>query len=109
MSFMSRLVDFAELRALSRLAFPIVFIQVGMMFMGVVDTIMVGHLSPQIRKVEGTLARIAPKKGTLKEMMDQVERWLITEALREHDNNKTRTAVTLGITREGLHKKLSRW
>jgi transcriptional regulator with PAS, ATPase and Fis domain len=69
----------------------------------------VSDLSPQIRKVEGTLSRIAPKKGTLKEMMDQVERWLITEALRDNDNNKTRTAQILGITREGLHKKLSKW
>jgi len=69
----------------------------------------VADLSPQIRKVEGTLARIAPKKGTLKEMMEQVERWLITEALRENDNNKTRTAQVLGITRERLHKKLSKW
>jgi transcriptional regulator with PAS, ATPase and Fis domain len=67
------------------------------------------HLSPQIRKVEGTLARIAPKKGTLKDMMDQVERWLLSEALRDHQNNKTRTAETLGITREGLHKKLSKF
>ena len=48
----------------------------------------------------------APTKGTLKEMMDQVERWLLIEALREHDNNKTTAAKTLGITREGLHKKL---
>ncbi|MBT8493786.1 MAG: sigma 54-interacting transcriptional regulator [Deltaproteobacteria bacterium] len=69
----------------------------------------VGNLSPQLRKVEGTLARIAPKKGTLKEMMEQVERWLLAEALRDHDNNKTRTAQTLGITREGLHKKLSKF
>ena len=69
----------------------------------------VGELSPQIRKVEGTLSRIAPKKGTLREMMEQVERWLITEALRDNDNNKTRTAQILGITREGLHKKLSKW
>jgi Nif-specific regulatory protein len=69
----------------------------------------VGDLSPRLRKVEGTLARIAPKKGTLKEMMEQVERWLLAEALREHDNNKTRTAQTLGITREGLHKKLAKF
>lgn len=68
----------------------------------------VGDLSPRIRKVEGTLARIAPKKGTLKEMVEEVERWLLTEALREHDGNKTRTAQTLGITREGLHKKLAK-
>jgi MATE family multidrug resistance protein len=35
----------SSLRALLRLALPIVAVQVGMMFMGVVDTIMVGHLS----------------------------------------------------------------
>jgi Nif-specific regulatory protein len=69
----------------------------------------VSGLSPQIRKIEGTLARIAPKKGTLKQMMVQVERWLLAEALREHDGNKTRTAQSLGITREGLHKKLSKF
>jgi Nif-specific regulatory protein len=67
------------------------------------------QLSPQIRKIEGTMQRIAPKKGTLKEMVDQVERWLLAEALREHGGNKTRTADALGITREGLHKKLSKF
>jgi Nif-specific regulatory protein len=66
-------------------------------------------LSPRLRKIEGTVTRIAPQKGTLKEMMEQVERWLLTEALREHGGNKTRTAVTLGITREGLHKKLAKF
>jgi transcriptional regulator with GAF, ATPase, and Fis domain len=66
-------------------------------------------LSPRLRKVEGTITRIAPKQGTLKEMMEQVERWLITEALRDHGNNKTKTAQTLGITREGLHKKLAKF
>jgi len=66
-------------------------------------------LSPRLRKIEGTVTRIAPQKGTLREMMDQVERWLITEALRDHGGNKTKTAVTLGITREGLHKKLAKF
>ena len=63
-------------------------------------------LSPRIRQVEGLVDRIKPTKGTLKETMDQIERWLLIEALREHDNNKTAAAKTLGITREGLHKKL---
>ncbi|MCB9557219.1 MAG: sigma 54-interacting transcriptional regulator [Deltaproteobacteria bacterium] len=67
------------------------------------------HLSPQIRKVEGLIGRIAPKKGTLKEMIESIERYLLVEALREHGNNKTQTAVTLGITREGLHKKLAKY
>src|ERR687894_3106693 len=36
-----------ELRPMLRLAVPVVFVQVGMMAMGVVDTIMVGHISPR--------------------------------------------------------------
>ncbi len=63
-------------------------------------------LSPRVRQVEGMLERVKPTKGTLKEMMDQVERWLLIESLREHGNNKTACAKSLGITREGLHKKL---
>ncbi len=35
----------AEFRALLELAFPVVLVQVGLMFMGVVDSIMVGRLS----------------------------------------------------------------
>jgi MATE family multidrug resistance protein len=35
-----------ELRAMLRLAVPVVLVQVGMMLMGVVDTVMVGHLAP---------------------------------------------------------------
>jgi Nif-specific regulatory protein len=69
----------------------------------------VTDLSSRLRKIEGTITRIAPQKGTLKEMMDQVERWLIAEALRDHGGNKTKTAAALGITREGLHKKLAKF
>jgi transcriptional regulator with GAF, ATPase, and Fis domain len=63
-------------------------------------------LSPRIRQIEGLIARVKPTKGTLKEVMDQLERFILIEALRQHDNNKTAAAKTLGITREGLHKKL---
>jgi Nif-specific regulatory protein len=62
-------------------------------------------LSPRVRKLEGLIARV-PTRGTLKETVDQVERYLLLESLREHNNNKTNAAKTLGITREGLHKKL---
>jgi len=44
--------------------------------------------------------------GTLKGMLEDVERKLVEQALRDHGNNKTSTAKSLGITREGLHKKL---
>jgi MATE family multidrug resistance protein len=42
-----RLPRAADLRVLLRLALPVVVAQVGMMAMGVVDTIMVGHLSAE--------------------------------------------------------------
>jgi Nif-specific regulatory protein len=63
-------------------------------------------LSSRIRHVESILNRVKPTKGTLKEALDQIERWLLAESLREHGYNKTAAAKTLGITREGLHKKL---
>ena len=66
-------------------------------------------LSPRCARSRASLERVAPKKGTLKEMMEEVERWLLVEALREHGSNKTKTAETLGITREGLHKKLAKY
>jgi Nif-specific regulatory protein len=68
--------------------------------------IMADLLSARIRKVEGMLDKIQPPRGTLKDMIEHIEKWLLIEALREHGNNKSATAKTLGITREGLHKKL---
>jgi len=63
-------------------------------------------LSPRVRQMEATIAHAGAVKGTLKEMVEQVEKYFILETLREHGNNKTSAAKTLGITREGLHKKL---
>ena len=48
-------------------------------------------------------------EGTsLKSMLDAVERRLLAKALAEHEHHKKNTAKALGITREGLHKKLVR-
>ncbi|MEM1030945.1 MAG: sigma 54-interacting transcriptional regulator [Myxococcota bacterium] len=67
-------------------------------------------VSPRMRKGEAVLRRAkATRGGTLKETMLAVEKFIVFEALREHDNNKTSTAKTLGITREGLHKKLRQY
>ena len=48
-------------------------------------------------------------QGTLKEMMAYLEKQLLERALNENNYNKTSTAKALGITREGLHKKLTRF
>jgi transcriptional regulator with GAF, ATPase, and Fis domain len=66
-------------------------------------------LSPRIRQVEGLVLRAGVPKGTLKDMMEAVEKFFLIEALRDHGNNKTNAAKTLGITREGLHKKLRQY
>jgi len=63
-------------------------------------------LSTRIRQVEGIVARAGVAKGTLREMMSSVEKFFLLEALRESGNHKTNAAKKLGITREGLHKKL---
>ncbi|MCC6215420.1 MAG: sigma 54-interacting transcriptional regulator [Polyangiaceae bacterium] len=63
-------------------------------------------LSAGIRRVEGVVGAAGVTKGTLREMVEQVERHLVAESLREHGGNKTSAARALGITREGLHKKL---
>jgi Nif-specific regulatory protein len=63
-------------------------------------------LSPTVRRVEGLVQNLGATAGTLKDRVEQVERFIVLEVLREHDNNKTNAAKTLGITREGLHKKL---
>ena len=68
--------------------------------------VMAEHLSPRIRNIEGILDRIKPPRGTLRDQVEHIEKWLLIEALREHHGNKSATAKTLGITREGLHKKL---
>lgn len=66
-------------------------------------------LSDKFRHAEdATIATVTPvaSTGTLKEMLEGVERKLVEQALQLHGNNKTSTAKALGITREGLHKKL---
>jgi Nif-specific regulatory protein len=63
-------------------------------------------LSEKMRRTAEPNALPMTSSGTLKDMLEDVERKLVQEALLRHGNNKTSTAKTLGITREGLHKKL---
>jgi DNA-binding NtrC family response regulator len=40
--------------------------------------------------------------------MDDVERWILRRTLEETGGNRTAAARKLGISREGLHKKLAK-
>ncbi len=71
-------------------------------------TLGVDALAPHIRgEVEACEARCAPGE-TLRESLDRMEAWLIRRALDAQGGHRTRTARALGITREGLWKKMRR-
>jgi transcriptional regulator with GAF, ATPase, and Fis domain len=46
---------------------------------------------------------------TLKARVESIERKILVESLRNHENNKTRTAKALGLSRYGFLKKLDKY
>jgi Nif-specific regulatory protein len=46
---------------------------------------------------------------TLKQRVESIERKILLDALAKHDNNKTRTAKALGLSRYGFLKKLDKY
>ena len=59
------------------------------------------HLSPAIRG--------SKNEGSGLQTLAEIERLTVREHLRRAGGNKSRAARTLGISREGLRKKLARW
>ena len=55
-------------------------------------------------------SKIVPLKNvTLADALSEVERRMISEALRKHKGNISRAARELGLTRRGLYLKLERY
>lgn len=73
------------------------------------DLILLEDLSARVRGQTGIVDDPAVPRGELKTMLIAIERVLLARALKANGNNKTKTAKQLGITREGLHKKLARF
>jgi DNA-binding NtrC family response regulator len=71
-----------------------------------------GDLSPRVTHSppEGGngLDLTGPRGWTLADRVARNERELLEQALRANDNNRTRTARALGLSRVGLYKKLRR-
>ena len=68
-----------------------------------------GLLSPSINILKTLTTTDASVKASLKTRTQQVEAFFIKEALKMHYGNRTRAAEHLGISREGLHKKMARY
>jgi two-component system response regulator HupR/HoxA len=69
-------------------------------------------LSPELLSEDVTARAASPaagqRKGGLREQLAQVERQIISEALARHCGRKAATAEELGLTRQGLRKKMER-
>jgi DNA-binding NtrC family response regulator len=66
-------------------------------------------LSPSINRLKTVIPAAASDHGSLKARTQQVEAFFIKEALKLYYGNRTRAAEHLGISREGLHKKMARY
>ena len=65
-------------------------------------------LSSQIN-IDPIVIGNTPDQPTLKEITENIEAYLIREALKIHHGNITKTAEALGLSRLGLHKKMQRY
>jgi transcriptional regulator with PAS, ATPase and Fis domain len=65
-------------------------------------------LSERLRAVVEPAEGGARPSETLRDAMARVEAWLIRRALDRNDDRRAATARQLGITREGLYKKMKR-
>ena len=48
-------------------------------------------------------------QGTLKQMVETLEKSVLSETIKNQKGNKTRIAEALGLSRNGLMKKLKRY
>ncbi|UCC43157.1 MAG: sigma 54-interacting transcriptional regulator [Candidatus Zixiibacteriota bacterium] len=69
----------------------------------------VPHLSPDVLGSTADEIDSAGYRGRLREIVERVERDVITAALAENDSNILRTSKILGLTRKGLKDKIARY
>ncbi len=67
------------------------------------------HLSNKLRDRSSCGLSTGGSRGTLKEMVEELEIRLISDALDKHRGNKSRAARELGLSRYGLAKKMKRY
>jgi Nif-specific regulatory protein len=72
------------------------------------DEIPADRLSPRLADVLEPARELAPDGEPLRVTLARLESWLLRRSLAHHGGRRAETARALGITREGLHKKLKR-
>ena len=69
----------------------------------------ISNLSDKIRDDSVRETHGVKFRGSLKEMVETLEKSVLLKKLREHGGNKTRVAKELGLSRNGLMKKMQRY
>jgi len=72
------------------------------------DVIDPSHLSEKIHS-QSALPYTSVEKGTLNEMTESLEKSVLSKAIKTHGGNKSKIAEVLGLSRNGLAKKLKRY
>jgi len=74
------------------------------------DSIATRHLSERLQAALRPVVEsgVDPRSDTLQNQIARIEAWLVRRALEAHGGRRAATARTLGITREGLYKKMRR-
>ncbi|MEJ2633930.1 MAG: sigma-54 dependent transcriptional regulator [Calditrichia bacterium] len=66
-------------------------------------------LSPRLKGGQTFLPDLLQEDNSLKEITESIEKYYITEKLKQHKGNITHTAEDLGLSRVGLQKKIQRY
>jgi transcriptional regulator with PAS, ATPase and Fis domain len=72
------------------------------------DEITPALLSDSVTRIIESVEAVMREGESLQETLERIEAWLLRRALESHNGHRTRTARRLGITREGLYKKMKR-
>ena len=69
----------------------------------------VEHLSEKIHGASDKPVSLDALDGTLQEVTERIERQMVTRALNQTNGNRSQAARILGLTRQGLLNKISRY
>jgi Nif-specific regulatory protein len=72
------------------------------------DEIPAARLSARLGDLLEPVREITPDGEPLRVTLARFESWLLRRSLARHAGRRAETARALGLTREGLHKKLKR-
>jgi transcriptional regulator with PAS, ATPase and Fis domain len=69
----------------------------------------VSHLSEKIRNKSALACSGLQEQGALKQMVETLEKSVLSQTLEKHGWKKTKVAKELGLSRYGLMKKIQRY